>query len=239
MHEPRASATWVSAVGGDADPVALGVGEDPETSARDMLSRLNDGAAQAFCLRKRLGHVLDGDEEQHLVVGALPRANRDVGAVLGACVYEGLTVGRRLRTPPSSRTGRRRTDASCPGRRSESRRGRRGGSWQVSSSRYGSEAGVGLTGRGAPLPVRRTQRHQIDTACKDPDQFSIDHGSRNGGAKKAARRSRSPATRTPPTGSQATSTKPWPWPSTSASAPAAVPKTFGLADSTAARSWKG
>ena len=63
-------ATWVSAVGGDADPVALGVGEDAETGARDVLDRLDDGAAQAFCLRKRLGHILDGDEEQHLVLSA-------------------------------------------------------------------------------------------------------------------------------------------------------------------------
>ncbi len=52
----------------------------------------------------------------------------------------------------------------------------------------------------------------------------------SGGPKKAAARSRSAATLTPPTGSRATSTKPWPWPNTSASDRAAGQKTSGLAD---------
>lgn len=55
-------------------------------------------------------------------------------------------------------------------------------------------------------------------------------GSRNGGLKKVVARSRSAVTRTPPTGSPATSTKPWRWPSTSASAPAGGQKAFGPAE---------
>ena len=53
--------------------------------------------------------------------------------------------------------------------------------------------------------------------------------------EEAAGHSRSPATRTPPTGSQATSTKQWPWPSTSGSIPAAAPRTSGLADGRGSR----
>ena len=108
-----------------------------------MLSRLNDGAAQAFCLRERLGHVLDGDEEQHLVLGALPRADRDVGAVLGACVDEGVTgegaFGGHL---PAEQVGEELTRRIGVGGANLGV-DRRGGSWQVSSIGYGSEAGVG------------------------------------------------------------------------------------------------
>jgi hypothetical protein len=62
----------VSAVGGDADSVALAVGEDSEAGAGDSLLRLDDAAAEAFGRGQRRGYVLDGDEEQHLVLGALP-----------------------------------------------------------------------------------------------------------------------------------------------------------------------
>jgi hypothetical protein len=60
----------MSAVGGDADPVTLGVGQDPEAGARHFLFWLDDAAPQAPGLLECLPHVLNGDKEQHLVLYA-------------------------------------------------------------------------------------------------------------------------------------------------------------------------
>ncbi len=63
-------------VGGDADPVSLCVGENAEAGARDVLRGLNDGAAELFRLGERRVNVLDADEEQHFVLGALAWTDR-------------------------------------------------------------------------------------------------------------------------------------------------------------------
>ena len=118
-------------------------------------------AAEPFGRGQRRGHVLDGDEEQHLVLGALPGADRDVGAALDAGVDEGVAregaLGGDL---PAEQVGEELC-GSRRGRPSGSRRGRRGGPWQsplsgTASSRSRMRAGHAPS----PLPTNATRLHR-------------------------------------------------------------------------------
>ena len=66
--------------------VALGVREHPETRARNVLGRLGDAATELFCSCQRCLDVVDGDEEQNFVLGALARADGDEGAAVDSGV---------------------------------------------------------------------------------------------------------------------------------------------------------
>ena len=74
--------------GRDAHLVALRVGEDSEARSGHMLSRLNDCPAELLGFLQRRVDVVDGYEEQHLVLGTLARADRDVRATLDASIDE-------------------------------------------------------------------------------------------------------------------------------------------------------
>jgi hypothetical protein len=90
------NSTRGSAAGGDADPVSLRVGEDTEAGAGDVLGGLNNGAAKLFSLGECGVDILDADEEEHFVLGALARADRNIGAAFGSCVDERVTRERTL-----------------------------------------------------------------------------------------------------------------------------------------------
>ena len=66
----------------------LRIGEHAEARAGNLLRRLNDRATEFLGARKCGRDVVNGDEEQHFVLGRLARADRDVGAAFGASVDE-------------------------------------------------------------------------------------------------------------------------------------------------------
>src|ERR1700759_1944941 len=86
--------------GRDADAVSVGIGQNAEADSRHLLHRLNDGAAELLGLAQRGGDVVDGDEEEDLVVRPLTRADGHPGASLAARVPEGGARG----TPPRRHT---------------------------------------------------------------------------------------------------------------------------------------
>jgi hypothetical protein len=57
----------VLGLGGDADLVALRIGEHAERDPWYLLGRLHDGSAELLGLIERRGDIRDTDEEEHLV----------------------------------------------------------------------------------------------------------------------------------------------------------------------------
>src|SRR5215472_14939373 len=60
----------------DADEMTLGVGEDAEGDPGNGLGGLDDATPQTLCLVEDCVDVVDADEEQHLILVALKRADR-------------------------------------------------------------------------------------------------------------------------------------------------------------------
>jgi hypothetical protein len=70
--------------------VSSGIGEHPEAHARYLLRGLGYLAPELLGPLQRCRDVLDRDEEEDLVLGALTRADRDRRAAIGAGVDEGV-----------------------------------------------------------------------------------------------------------------------------------------------------
>jgi hypothetical protein len=66
----------------------LSVGEHAEARTGNLLGGLDDGAAELLSPLQSRGYVLDGDEKEHLILGALPRADRRIGRAFGSGVDE-------------------------------------------------------------------------------------------------------------------------------------------------------
>ena len=103
----NASCATRLSVGGNPDPVALGVFEHPEARTGNPLLGLDDRPPELLGFRQGRSNVLDGDEEQDLVLGGLAGADRNIRAAFGARVDEGVSGERAfLRDLPSEQIGK-------------------------------------------------------------------------------------------------------------------------------------
>src|SRR5215472_7606067 len=90
-----------ASVGRDADEMTLRVGEDAEGDPWNGLGRLNDATPQALGVAEDCIDVVDADEEQHLILVALQRADRGRKRSLDAGVDERVAGVRAVRVRPA------------------------------------------------------------------------------------------------------------------------------------------
>src|SRR5436305_709346 len=74
--------------GGDSDAMALGVGEHAKAGPGHLLCGLDDRTPELFCPLQRGDDVRNADEEQHLVLVSLTRADCSVGRPVDPGVNE-------------------------------------------------------------------------------------------------------------------------------------------------------